>query len=321
MLTFKIHLVYRLPFIIFSFLLLVLWLTPEALAIENEKKEKKDSDKSVSMTDKPASSSSTSTAATILPPISKSKQSKEDLQYYLSGDEITPILAGPDEYLTIISKNKYKHSKGVVILLPDWQQTIVSNNAINYLRSALTQQGWNTIAIQPSEKPQEIEGFATLTSEEQQKEHKKTLQNYQQKLSTLMKAVIKKARKYPGIFIVIAQGNHGAMLVNLYQQGENSAPSGLILLSSYMNSSAEMLEQANTTFAKTLAESSYPVLDLYLKLDHPTVNNKVKQRKSMAEQEMKIYYRQRQLNNTTSGRYPDDALLSQINRWLKSIGW
>jgi hypothetical protein len=48
---------------------------------------------------------------------------------------------------------------------------------------------------------------------------------------------------------------------------------------------------------------------------------KAAQRKSLAKQEMKVYYRQRQLNNTITGYYPEKELLSQVKSWLKAIGW
>ena len=49
--------------------------------------------------------------------------------------------------------------------------------------------------------------------------------------------------------------------------------------------------------------------------------DKTAQRLVVAKQELKAYYRQRQISNTVTGYYPNQALLSQINSWLKAIGW
>ena len=126
--------------------------------------------------------------------------------------------------------------------------------------------------------------------------------------------------------MIIAQGNHGAMLVDVLSQESKSSvitqpPNALILISSYVLSSNILLDDTNTVFAKQLANSEYPVLDLYLKYDNPIVISKAKQRLMLSKQEMKAYYRQRQLNNTVMGYYPEQALFTQIKSWLTAIGW
>ncbi len=253
------------------------------------------------------------------------QQYKEDLKHYLPANKIKPLLAGSDDYITLITENTNINNKGVAILLPDWQQGATNPKAINFLRNKLPQQGWTTISIQPTSKPTDYPSSALKISEQQQ-ENKNIIDKYKIKLSTMMNAVIAKANEYPGIVIIIAQGNHGAMLVALLNEGEEpaaitQAPNALILLSSYLLTSNKLIDEANTTFANELAYSEYPVLDLYLKNDNPIVLNKAQQRLSLSKKEMKVYYRQRQLNNTAIGYYPEQELLTQINSWLKSIGW
>lgn len=213
----------------------------------------------------------------------------------------------------------------MAILLPDWQQGAVNPKALNFLRKALPKQGWSTISIQSTNKPSNFPSRALKVSEQQQA-NKTMIDDYKKKLSALINAVMTKSKEYPGIIIIIAQGNHGAMLVDIFdQQSTNqngTTPNALILLiSSYLLSSNELLDETNTAFAKTLAYSEYPVLDLYLKYDNPIVLDKTTQRLSIANQELKAYYRQRQINNNASGYYPEKELLVQINGWLKSIGW
>lgn len=258
-------------------------------------------------------------------PVSVEQQYKEDLTHYLPSNHVTPILAGPDDYLTLINENMNVNSKGVAILLPDWQQGAVNPKAINFLRTALPKQGWTTISIQPANKPSDFPSQALKVSE-QKKANKTIIDNYQIKLSALVNAVLTKAKEYPGIVIIIAQGNHGGMLVDIFDQQstkpESTTPNALILLSSYLlNSSSLLIDEVNTDFAKKLAYSEYPILDLYLQHDNPIVLDKAGQRLVIARQELKTYYRQRQINNNATGYYPEQELLSQINSWLKSIGW
>lgn len=262
--------------------------------------------------------------AKIPSPISVEQQHKEDLTHYLPANRVAPILAGPDDYLTLVSENTSVNNKGVAILLPDWQQGAVNPKAINFLRKTLPNQGWTTISIQPANKPKGYPSKALKISEQQQA-NKVIIDEYKAKLTALINAVLTKSKESPGIVIIIAQGNHGGMLVDIFdQQSENqnsTAPDALILLSSYLLNSSELLDETNTEFAKKLAYSEYPILDLYLKHDNPIVLNKASQRLAMARQDLKAYYRQRQINNTATGYYPEQELLTQINSWLKSIGW
>lgn len=252
-------------------------------------------------------------------PISVVKQHKSDISHYLSGTKITPILAGPDDYLTLVKENSSVNNKGVAVLLPDWQQGAVNPKAINFLRTALSKQGWTTISIQPANKPKNFPSTA-LTVSDKKEDNKAIIDTYKAKLTALINAVLTKSKDYPGIVIIIVQGNNGAMLVDIFDQ-QDDIPNALVLLSSYLTSNTELIDETNTAFAKTLAFSEYPILDLYLKYDHPIVQDKATQRLSKANQELKAYYRQRQINNTVTGYYPEQELLTQINSWLKSIGW
>ena len=269
---------------------------------------------------KPSESQSTKKKVIVIPPpISLEQQHKSDLKRYISVKTITPILVGPDDVMTLVTKNTTANTKGVAILFPDWQQGAVSPKAINFLRQTLPKQGWTTISVQPPNKPQNFPSTA-LTEKAQQQENKLSLTDYKIKLSAINKALFAKAKVLPGIVIVIAQGNNGALLVEVYDQADDK-PSALILLSSYRLTNHALLDESNHAFAQQIAMSDYPILDLYLKNDHPIVHNKAAERLALAQQEMKVYYRQRQLNNTATSFYPKQELLSQINSWLKSIGW
>jgi len=304
-------------------LLLLTWANFAVLAEQDEKKvpeqEITENEESKTVTQKKP------ITLPIPPPVSLTLQHKEDLKHYLPTDKVKPLLAGPDDYITLIAENTSVNNKGVAILLPDWQQGATNPKAINFLRNKLPQQGWTTISIQPLSKPTDYPSKAIKLSEQQQ-ENKTMIDDYHLKLSTMMNAVIAKANEYPGIVIIIAQGNHGAMIVELLNQGDGQAkitqaPNALILLSGYLITNNKLLDEINTAFAKKLAYSEYPVLDLYLRHDNPIVLDKAKQRFSLSKKEMKVYYRQRQLNNTAMGYYPEQELLTQINSWLKSIGW
>ena len=57
--------------------------------------------------------------ATIPSPVSIEKQHKADLSHYFPTNRVAPILAGPDDYLTLVNENTSVNNKGVAILIPD----------------------------------------------------------------------------------------------------------------------------------------------------------------------------------------------------------
>ncbi|MEI6895421.1 MAG: DUF3530 family protein [Colwellia sp.] len=301
--------------LLFVFSIHVTWAEQENIDLNPE--EPINAEEPIKETSKANTETSTNT---VKPPIALIKQHKADLKHYLEGEQVKPLLVGPDEYITLVKKYTSAHSKGVVILLPEWQQGATNPKAIGFLRDALPSYGWNTISIQPLNKPKNFPSTA-LTLTEQKKENDIVLQEYKRKLSALFNAIMNTAKEYPGIVLVIAQGNNGALLMDIYSQEASQHPNALILLSSYRQSNYGLVDSVNEKFSRQLAVSEIPVLDLYLKYDNTLVLTKAHQRKLMAKQEMKTYYRQRQLNNTITGYYPEKELLKQIKGWLKTIGW
>lgn len=302
--------------------------TPEKSGAEKAIETKEKSTPNAGTTEKNSTESENTEKPKVIPTppaIPITQQYKNDLKHYLPAHNVKPLLAGPDDYITLIKENSSAHSKGVAILLPDWQQGATNPKAINFLRKSLPLYGWTTISIQPTSKPENYPSNAVEVNE-QKKENKIILDSYKTKLAAMVNAVLSKANEYPGIIMIIAQGNHGAMIVDLLNQegaqpSITQAPNALILLSSYLLTNETLIDEANTNFAKKLAASEYPVLDLYLKKDNHIVLYKMGQRLALSTQEMKAYYRQSQMNNSDMGYYPEKELLTQVNGWLRSIGW
>lgn len=308
-------------------LLLLAWTNVTALAQEKGEQTAAESASKAKLKTEPTSDpipEKTAQTPLIPSPVPLIEQFKEDLSHYLPAEQVKPLLAGPDDYITLITENTSVNNRGVAILLPDWQQSATNPKAINFLRNNLPLQGWTTITIQPASMPDNYPSKSIKISEQQQ-ENTKSIDDYKIKFNAMINAVLEKSKSYPGIVIVIAQGNHGALLVDFFDlqrsNQSNNTPNAVILLSSYLLTNHDLIDEANTAFAKKIASSKYPVLDLYLTYDHPIVLDKAKQRLALSKREMKVYYRQRQLNSLATGYYPEQALLTQMNSWLKAIGW
>lgn len=253
--------------------------------------------------------------AEIAEPISFLQQQQQDIKHYLEPDIIKPLLVGMKEHVTLLEVNKTGIAKGVMILLPDWQKNATGSNALNFLRQQLPKQGWTTMTIQPPAKP---DNYPSNASERDKRieNNQKALTDYQDDLGLLLKQIDEKAKEYPGVIVVISEGSNGALLNNIYQQQIVAMPAALILLSSFLPT----LED-NKTVASSITQLSIPVLDLTLYRDNRHVKPAAQLRSDAVKQEMKPYYRQKQLHNITPSYYPNDSLIKEINGWLASIGW
>lgn len=251
----------------------------------------------------------------INPPSDIFEQQQQDIKHYLTQEKINPILVGSESYLTAINEYTTPVNKGVMVLIPDWQQSIATSNALNQLRENMPAQGWTTLTLHPPNKPQNYPSQA-ITAAERETQDAETLASYSKKFAEIMLATIEQAKGYPGAIIVIAEGNNSAVLLDVYQQALVGMPAALVMLSSYMPTQA-----ASEKLAQQLAVTEYPILDLTLKRDHYLVHPNAILRKDLAKKAMKIYYRQKQLHNQVSGFYPKDSLTKEVISWLSSMGW
>ena len=183
------------------FIILLTWINTDAVAQQDTAKKDDTAqisgDVAAGKSSKEASSDSAGSESTqntlsddtpTPPPISLSQQYKNDLTHYLPTKNVKPLLAGTDDYITLVTENTSINSKGVAILLPDWQQGATNPKAINFLRNQLPQHGWTTISIQPMDKPENYPSSA-IKIDVQQEENKTIINDYKTKLATMINAV------------------------------------------------------------------------------------------------------------------------------------
>ncbi|MGB1263853.1 MAG: DUF3530 family protein [Cognaticolwellia sp.] len=251
----------------------------------------------------------------IAPPVDAFVQQQQDIKHYLAQEKIAPLTVADETYLTVINEYSTAVNKGVLVLVPDWQKSIASPNAFNHIRAELPQKGWTTLTLHPPHKPDNYPSSA-FTAAERSNENSESLALYGKKLADVMQAVIEQAKTYAGVIVFVVEGNHGALMLDIYQQALLETPSAVVMLSSYMPT-----QTGNEKLAQHMAASDYPILDLYLQHDHRLVLANAKTRKASAKKAMKVYYRQRQLSNRVSGYYPKNGLTTAIISWLRALGW
>ncbi|MDO6427079.1 DUF3530 family protein [Thalassotalea sp. 1_MG-2023] len=238
-----------------------------------------------------------------------------DLKHYLPEGEYENIMVGDNEHVALVTTHDSELPKGIAILIPDWQQPATSPQAINELRKILPKQGWTTLSLQPLDKPENYPSNA-LDDTTKTAENAEQLAQYQQQLAPLIAASIEKAKSFPGIIILIAQGQNAAQILSILQQPEFAKPNAYIMLSAYMPTTQE-----TQIAAEHLTELTLPILDVSLKADHFQVPRNVALRSKYVKQLAKSQYRQTTLFNFTTGYYDANALATQIKGWLTSLGW
>jgi len=287
----------------------------EKTAITTKKASKKPSEKNATATDKKNTNKSTEKALKIPLPVNQHQQFKDDIKHFLKTENVTTLLNGSKDFITLIQEQTTSNAKGVAILLPNWQQSAVSSPALNYFRKTLPDLGWTTITVQSPEKPTNYPS-KKIDPRAQADENKEVLATYQDNLSAVMNKVMEKAANYPGIFLLIAESSNAAILVNSYQQAESKQPDILVILSGHL-----LTEKDNQNFINSLANIDVPILDLYLGADNLYVQKIAPLSAIEAKKQLKVYYRQQKLDNFTSGNYPNEELLKAVKAWIKHLGW
>lgn len=290
---------------------------PEATAQETAQEtlqESKDGDATEGAAEKPEASSPKKRPEITAPKALVSLHN-DDLTHYLPKEQVEQLLVGTESHMVIVKTQTSANQKGVVVLLPEWQQHAVSPQAIKYLSQHLPDLGWVTIALQPLDKPQNYPSIA-LNAIEQQEQNTKAIADYQAALQPYLSAALEKAQNYPGIIMLITEGHNAALVTQMIAKEAIPSPEALVMLSARAASNSTM-----EVIAKDIATSEIPILDLTLRADAPLIHHQAAIRQKLVNQLARSQYRQKQLFNLYSGYYPNEMLSKEITGWLKYSGW
>ena len=103
-------------------------------------------------TDKAATKKVMNRAQSIKAPSNLHLQHQNDLKHYIT--KLDSLLVGTEEIATLFTPSETSNSKGVIILLPDWQQSALTPRSMAFLQKAMPSKGWTTLTIQPLSKPE-----------------------------------------------------------------------------------------------------------------------------------------------------------------------
>lgn len=241
------------------------------------------------------------------------EQQQSDLKHFIN--KVEPLLVGTEELTTLYSSSNTSNNKGVIILLPDWQQSAVSPKNMAFLHNTMPNKGWATLTIQPLSRPENYPSNA-LEAKVRNEENAETIKKYNKELTEIYQVIMKKVASMPGIFIFVTEGNNASYIADIVNQEDVDKPNAIVFLSAFKENDIE-----NKNFADSLAMTEIPVLDLFLSKDNRHVHPSAALRKKQAEKELKVMYRQKMIHNFTPNYYPKTTLAKEIQGWLASIGW
>ncbi|MFC4656044.1 MULTISPECIES: DUF3530 family protein [Rheinheimera] len=227
---------------------------------------------------------------------------RSDLERQLDQDEVKIIAAGESEFLTLQLPAMTAEVKGTALLIPDGSQHPASPRYIQTLRQQLIDYGWNTIAILPPEAAAD--------------DSTEALEQYQQLLLQRVVAATTAARQNSGYLIVLAQGNNGALVAQLYADKKIPEPESLVLLSAY-----HPLQAGNKQLAQWIAKLAIPTLDLKQQKDNSVLDGHWRLRQQWVNKENKLLYRQRELPGDMKSPLWQEQMLKEVYGWLSYQGY
>ncbi|WP_333607930.1 DUF3530 family protein [Arsukibacterium sp.] len=219
----------------------------------------------------------------------------QDLQRQTEPGELIELDALDGRFAALQRRYLSRQFKGTAILVPAAGHHAANDRQVNFLRHALTLQGWNTLAILP---PNTDDDGLTATAILQQR----------------LAAATSMAASEGGVIIVIAKGDNAAQLNQLYLEQQLPAPAALVLLGAYQQNA-----QSGLALAHSLASQTFPLLDIIQPQDHPLAKHQLELRRQLSAQQQKAPYRQRLLAGTDYSTDRQYWLANEIRGWLSTL--
>ena len=217
--------------------------------------------------------------------------------------------------------------RGIAILLPSAGQGPLSMHGLSYLSQALTDDGFDTYAIQTPEINWQADMLEDLTQEVPQTEQpmkaqqypgpwsEAVLDDYKEKLLASFAAVYEQLlMTNQEQLVVIAQG----VSAGVFSEYLASLPN--INIDAFVALSAQLPNiDRNKHLPAILSLVSPPLLDIVYSLDNPSILNSAKQRKRWVKRNNKYDYRQRELFGISTEPRQHQRLRKELDGFLRQL--
>ena len=279
--------------------------------------------------------------------IHDTEQLKQDVERSLRPEQFKTLLVGTNETVVVISESTRALSKGAAILVSETGRNGASHQALAPLSPYLNDFGWTTIMVtaprldfepdiedstasdstantdapadtvpaDPNNLPPANQLIPSYTSTEVITNT--MFEQQEQAFQLLMNAIEQERQNYPGFFVLIAQGTSAAWLAKLYGDGAlRNEPDAVVTLGINWPQ-----HELNQQIPDIIAQTPFPVLDLFNQFDSDWTKNTAHLRRITAVKTLKLHFRQREIIGPRFDHYQYEYLTREIHGWLTYMGW
>lgn len=287
-------------------------------------------------------------------PMSLSELELLDIRHYVKDKHIKVLKAGEDEFITLLKEETTGFPKGIALIVPEMNQPVQKQAAVNSLYDQLNNYGWTNLLITaPSVESTTAMMEKAITEEAEKAEQtvqtkamkgdsmtaesgEKTeadpnlvlksfhiddyyseteLEAIQSNFEQRLTAGFKLAEEYPGFYLIICQGKSCNWVTELVLAEKIQTPDAMVMLSAHMPQ-----DSLNDNFSEQVSKTEFPVLDLYQTFDNAWVETSIKMRRMYARKNYKTDYRQRKLHSSYDYQGQQRRTIKEIYGFLTAVG-
>jgi len=250
---------------------------------------------------------------------------EQDIKHYLDESEIVSITVNEKPLSVIFQTYMNAEKKGIAVILPDVGHPLLSTNGSQFLRQALSDDGYDTYVLPSTKILYESLEIPDLTAQQEQKpspfaqavffQSESMLNEYKNELAARFQALTQELMMMPDEqLIVVALGTSAGIMTELISEQPSLPVDALITISAHLPH-----PKRNKDLAASFSLVSPPLLDIFYSTDGPAVTQSIKNRMRWAKRNNKYDYRQRELFGQSHELRQHQRLRKEVNGFLSHL--
>lgn len=250
---------------------------------------------------------------------------EQDIKHYLDESEIVSITVNEKPLNVIFQTYMNAEKKGIAVILPDVGHPLLSTNGSQFLRQALSDDGYDTYVLPSTKILYESLEIPDLTAQQEQKpspfaqavffQSESMLNEYKDELAARFQALTQELMMMPDEqLIVVALGTSAGIMTELISEQPSLPVDALITISAHLPH-----PKRNKDLAASFSLVSPPLLDIFYSTDGPAVTQSIKNRMRWAKRNNKYDYRQRELFGQSHELRQHQRLRKEVNGFLSHL--
>jgi hypothetical protein len=247
-------------------------------------------------------------------------QLEHNIAEYIPTEELKTYTTESEEtfsalYLPYMTEEK----RGIVILIPDWQQSPADSFGFDYLRKSLTDDGFDTYSIVVPEINWQADLLTSDDSGTSDKPHdlisEAVIDDYKKRLFERFTKIYEGLVMRPNEqLVVLSKGTSAGVLAEHFAKIPSMRVNAFVSISAMLPNS-----KRNKHLPATLSLVGPALLDLFHSTDTPFVTNSMHERTRWAKRNAKYDYRQRELYGLPFEEPQQQRLHKEMTGFLRQL--